>query len=224
MFGSFNEEAQAVWDFVRCQRPDGTIYGSRSGRCKKGTPVGDEVGKADDKAARRKARRAARKERQKESTPTASPAAIEKEEKKLETLGKRLAAAEEKVSSARGGVTTARAKAGTRLMTAGQRRANAAANKNITKAQLLAEQVREQKKKINEMRGIKPKASKPAPRTAKDNRRDKLRKAIDSINARAGRISASKGKDSPEFKRFVQKYGETLNKLMDEQRQLLVEA
>jgi hypothetical protein len=38
----FNEEAQAVWDFVRCQRPDGTFYGSRSDVCRKGKKVGDK--------------------------------------------------------------------------------------------------------------------------------------------------------------------------------------
>ena len=39
MLGSFNEEAQAVWDFVRCQRADGTFYGT-SGTCRKGTKTG----------------------------------------------------------------------------------------------------------------------------------------------------------------------------------------
>ena len=34
--GSFNEEAQELWDFVRCVRPDGSAYGT-SGRCRKGT-------------------------------------------------------------------------------------------------------------------------------------------------------------------------------------------
>lgn len=34
--GSFNAEAQALWDFTRCVRPDGTAYGT-SGKCRKGT-------------------------------------------------------------------------------------------------------------------------------------------------------------------------------------------
>lgn len=38
--GSFNSEAQEFWDFVRCQRPNGTFYGSPSGRCRKGREVG----------------------------------------------------------------------------------------------------------------------------------------------------------------------------------------
>jgi len=39
MVGSFNETAQQLWDFARCQRPDGSHYGT-SGRCRKGTQVG----------------------------------------------------------------------------------------------------------------------------------------------------------------------------------------
>jgi hypothetical protein len=38
-YGSFNEEAIEVWDFVRCMRPDGTFYASPTGNCKKGTPA-----------------------------------------------------------------------------------------------------------------------------------------------------------------------------------------
>jgi len=36
MCGSFNEKAQQVWDFTRCQRPNGTHYGT-AGKCRKGT-------------------------------------------------------------------------------------------------------------------------------------------------------------------------------------------
>ncbi len=39
-FGQFNEEAlEAVYDFARCQRPDGSFYGT-SGQCRKGAPAG----------------------------------------------------------------------------------------------------------------------------------------------------------------------------------------
>lgn len=38
-YGDFSEEALAVWDFARCQRPDGTFYGTR-GKCKAGKEVG----------------------------------------------------------------------------------------------------------------------------------------------------------------------------------------
>ena len=41
MVGSFSEYAQEVWDFVRCQRSDGTHYGT-SGKCRKGSEVGYE--------------------------------------------------------------------------------------------------------------------------------------------------------------------------------------
>jgi hypothetical protein len=40
-YGTFNEEALAVWDFARCQRPDGSIYGTK-GKCRKGTEIGAE--------------------------------------------------------------------------------------------------------------------------------------------------------------------------------------
>lgn len=46
MYGSYSSEAQKVWDFVRCQRPNGTFYGSPSGRCKKGKEVGAKEEKA----------------------------------------------------------------------------------------------------------------------------------------------------------------------------------
>lgn len=38
MYGTFNESAQEVWDFVRCQRSDGSYYGT-SGKCRKGSEV-----------------------------------------------------------------------------------------------------------------------------------------------------------------------------------------
>jgi chemotaxis protein histidine kinase CheA len=42
--GSFSEEAQATWDFVRCQREDGSFYGT-SGKCRKGTEVAAKLAK-----------------------------------------------------------------------------------------------------------------------------------------------------------------------------------
>lgn len=36
MYGSFSQSALELWDFVRCQRPDGTFYGTR-GKCRKGS-------------------------------------------------------------------------------------------------------------------------------------------------------------------------------------------
>lgn len=41
MIGNFSEYAQGLWDFARCQRSDGTHYGT-SGKCKKGKEVGYE--------------------------------------------------------------------------------------------------------------------------------------------------------------------------------------
>jgi hypothetical protein len=209
---SFAEGEDETFDFTRCVRPNGTAYGT-AGKCKSGS----EEAKPKENGASEKPKAKTRAKKK------ASPSVIAREESKLATLEKRLAAAEEKVSSARGGVTTARAKAGTRLRTTAQNRAGSAANRAITRAQELQQQVREQKRKINEMKGIKPKAPKAAPRTAKDDRRDKLRKTIDRINERAKQIKAANGSDSPEFKRFVQKYGGTLTKLMDEQHKLIGE-
>lgn len=56
-FGQFNEDAEekfqemAVekYDFARCQRSDGSFYGT-GGTCRKGSPVGDDVGKKEKKA------------------------------------------------------------------------------------------------------------------------------------------------------------------------------
>jgi hypothetical protein len=64
-YGDFNEEAQAVWDFARCQRPDGSVYGSR-GECKKGT----EIGAKEEVAAKPKK---TRKEKVKELVAKATP-------------------------------------------------------------------------------------------------------------------------------------------------------
>ena len=41
MLGNFSEEAQDLWDFVRCQRQNGSHYGT-GGKCRKGTQVSEE--------------------------------------------------------------------------------------------------------------------------------------------------------------------------------------
>jgi hypothetical protein len=38
-FDNFNESAQEALNFARCQRPDGSFYGT-SGQCRQGTPAG----------------------------------------------------------------------------------------------------------------------------------------------------------------------------------------
>jgi hypothetical protein len=40
-YGSFNEDAMEVWDFARCQRKDGSTYGT-DGTCRKGTEIETE--------------------------------------------------------------------------------------------------------------------------------------------------------------------------------------
>jgi len=49
-YSTFSEGAYAVLDFARCQRADGSFYGT-SGTCRKGTPVGPREMKALKKAA-----------------------------------------------------------------------------------------------------------------------------------------------------------------------------
>lgn len=39
MYGSFSQQALELWEFVRCQRPNGTFYGT-SGTCRSGSKVG----------------------------------------------------------------------------------------------------------------------------------------------------------------------------------------
>jgi hypothetical protein len=39
MYGSFSQKALELWEFVRCQRPNGTFYGT-SGTCRSGSKVG----------------------------------------------------------------------------------------------------------------------------------------------------------------------------------------
>ena len=50
MIGHFNEEAQALWDFARCVKPDGSAYGT-GGTCRLGTREDkeDEPAKASKK-------------------------------------------------------------------------------------------------------------------------------------------------------------------------------
>lgn len=57
MYGSFNEETlealSQILDFARCQRPDGSTYGSR-GKCKQGVPVAAEPAKTPKKKRKKK--------------------------------------------------------------------------------------------------------------------------------------------------------------------------
>ena len=43
-YGNFSESAQNLWDFTRCQRSDGSYYGTR-GKCRSGTEVGAKLAK-----------------------------------------------------------------------------------------------------------------------------------------------------------------------------------
>ena len=52
-FEDFSESAQETLDFARCQRPDGSYYGT-SGQCRKGSPAGakEESATATAKASK----------------------------------------------------------------------------------------------------------------------------------------------------------------------------
>jgi hypothetical protein len=54
-FDNFSEYSQDALDFARCQRADGTFYGT-SGQCRKGTPAGakEKKAKAEKKAPKAK--------------------------------------------------------------------------------------------------------------------------------------------------------------------------
>ena len=43
-YGEYNQTAQDLWDFTRCQRADGTYYGT-SGKCRSGNEVGAKLAK-----------------------------------------------------------------------------------------------------------------------------------------------------------------------------------
>lgn len=69
MIGSFNKEAQEVWDFVRCQRADGTYYGTR-GKCRKG----NEAGAKQEEAPKAKKEKAPKTPKVKKEKPAPKPA------------------------------------------------------------------------------------------------------------------------------------------------------
>lgn len=105
--GSFNKETQDFLNFVRCQRPDGSFYGT-AGKCKKGVEVSAKVmntlqekAKAGNKKARlaleviegEKTKEEARKELQasapnKEADPKEHYSALVKKQQELVSQGK----------------------------------------------------------------------------------------------------------------------------------------
>jgi len=210
-FGGFTEEALAAYqkalaekagtdfaeggsyDFTTCIRPDGSAYGT-GGKCRKGSEG--------------------------EAKP-ASPAVIAREEAKLARLKIKEAAAEEKLSTARGARMMAGARAGTMIRGARESRANAAADRAAGKASEATMQRIEQERKLNELKGIKPKVEKPQPKTKETVRREKLSKLETSINNRAKELIGKHGDNSPEFQKFAARYGSILEKIQDEKQTLI---
>jgi hypothetical protein len=80
MYGSFDENARAVWDFTRCQRPNGTFYGTR-GKCKSGDEVGAKelpAPKAKKAAAKKTTAKPAMNAKAKAALDKATPEQLEK--------------------------------------------------------------------------------------------------------------------------------------------------
>ena len=106
MYGSFNEDAQGILDFTRCQRPNGTFYGP-AGKCKSGDEVGArEMPTAKPKKAAAKKKPKVTKAKAKAALKAATPEQLEKlkshpkvtpEQKK--TLDKAIAEKKSKKSS-----------------------------------------------------------------------------------------------------------------------------
>lgn len=79
MYGSFNQDALDLWDFTRCQRANGTFYGTR-GKCRQGDEV-DALAvpkPKSKKAAGPKKPKSTRAKRGKSALASASPQQIEK--------------------------------------------------------------------------------------------------------------------------------------------------
>ena len=85
-FESFSESAQDALDFARCQRPDGSFYGT-GGQCRKGSPTG---AKEKEAKAAKSASEAAGKTSRKEMI------AARKKEKELRAARKTAEAGDDK--------------------------------------------------------------------------------------------------------------------------------
>jgi hypothetical protein len=201
-----------TYDFTRCVRPDGSAYGT-GGKCRQGTEGGP--------AERKETKEAAAAKKPEGAAKPASAAVIAREEAKLAKLKAKEAAAEEKLSTARGARMMASARAGSMVRGAGESRANAAADRAAGKASEATMQRIEQERKLNELKGIKPKVEKPQPKTKETVRREKLAKLETSINSRAKGIIEKYGNNSPEYNKFAAKYGAILGRVQDEKQTLI---
>jgi hypothetical protein len=102
-FPTFSEDASAVLDFARCQRPDGSVYGT-SGQCRKGTPVADEGKKFTPEQRKAIAERGEKRaaELQAKAAPAKSKAKPEVGEKQLYRLMQKQSAISERLGKERG--------------------------------------------------------------------------------------------------------------------------
>ena len=155
------------------------------------------------------------------TAPKPSPAVIAREEAKLAKLKEREAAAEERLSTARGARAVAGARAGSMVRGDRENRAIAAANRAAGKASEATMARIEQERKLNELKGIKPKVEEPRQKTKETTRREQLSKVETSINNRAKKLIEKHGENSPEFERFGAKYGPILEKIQDEKQKLI---
>lgn len=98
MYGNFSEESIAkvteILDFARCQRPDGTYYGT-AGKCRKGkltgakaAPVKKEASPPKAKPAKKVKAKAKAKPEAKKETPLVEPAPVKKTKQVKKTTAK----------------------------------------------------------------------------------------------------------------------------------------
>lgn len=98
--GCFNEHAMSVWEYTRCQRPDGSTYGT-SGQCRKGVETGAEEKPGFLSRAKRLAKKAVRKvtgAEKRERKAAETRAKEEKESARKAEVARRTANTEEMVS------------------------------------------------------------------------------------------------------------------------------
>ena len=196
---SYDENAQnfaEAYDFTTCERPDGSKYGT-SGQCRKGKESSPGSEDRPKKPATQK-------------QIASAEAKLAKLEEKSKAADFEARSAYQAIAGAGAGM--ARGPGMARAQAPARRRAERAADK----ASKATAAVIAQRKLVNEMKGIKEEAPKPAPKTPKDLRQDKLRKLETSINSRARAIAEKNGRESPQFKKFFDKYAPKLSKIQDE--------
>lgn len=231
-FESFSESAQDALDFARCQRPDGSFYGT-SGQCRKGVSVG-----AKEKAELKKAAAGGNKRAQKaldkldgktaESKKTGAPSQAE-----VRALDKAAKAANKEADAA----DKAWRKAGgpkdesQKRVLALDKKAKAAdkaadkANRDFEKASGKTDAMKGLKKEYSQIK--KDRYANKEPWKAEDAMHNKLAKLDRTSAARVKKVRASQAKldsisdkNSSEWKSEAKRYDKALDSVRDRADQL----